>query len=591
MNLKYITAATREAAEDTAALLFGLDKKDIRFEVISGEEGAQLWTLLALTGTKGEIANMDASYSTYYEIEGVYLELYEARGAGQPLESQALLQHINRKNISGANAQAVKNLITAGSGRVKIAPEQQEYIYGADMTIEISKDESEARAALLPPERGGDALTLENAKQKLLAAGVTHGVDEQALASMLKEKDYGEPYVVAAAIPPEDGENGSLVFHFSKDERTGKPREIGAGRVDYRSLDIFEPVTEGQLLLTRIPATEGRPGMSVKGKEIKQKPGKEVTFPRGKNVDVDPEKTEMRAMCSGMVQFQNNSVNVSNVYKVNGDCDMSVGNIDFDGSVHISGNVRSGHTIKATGGVVVGGTVEAATIIAGGNVEIKNGMQGADKGMIEAGGAVNAQYVERGTIIANGSVTVDVSVYSHIETGGDLTAKGKRGAIIGGRVGVAGNLIANSLGAVSNPQTDIVVGMMLKKRERIQAVSREIEKLKGEMVKLDQLDAYLKNSKDKMIPETWDKLRLSGIENRRMNEELLEELRQETDILKYEMEHATEGKAHVFDVAHTGVRIIIGSDTYRVRDEITYATFRYKDSKVVYGPCDLSKPK
>ena len=591
MKRKYITAETREAAENLAAEHFKCDKNDIQFEVISGEEeGAQLIKLLAITDAQAGIANMDAGYGLYYENDGVYLEIYAARGAGLELDSQPMMQHLSRKNISGISVSAVQSL-AAASGRARIAPEQPEQFYGEDISIEILSNDTEARARLLPPEEQGAALDLETAKAKLLAAGVTHGVDEQALKAMLDDKDYGDPRTVAAVIQPEDGENGKLIFNFSTDERTGRPREIGGGRVDYWSLDLFEPVSEGQLLVTRLPATEGKPGMSVKGRELKQKPGKEAVFPRGKNVEINAEKTEMHAACSGMVQFQNNSVNVSSLYKVNGDCDISVGNIDFDGSVHISGSVRSGHTIKATGGVVVGGTVEAATIIAGGNVEIKSGIQGADKGLVESGGSVTALYVERGTIIADGSVNVDVSIHSRIETGGNLTAKGKRGAIIGGRAGAAGSVIANFLGAVSNTQTEIVVGMMLRKRERIQVVEREMERLRGEMVKLDQLDAYLEKSKEKMDPETWDKLFRSGAENRRQNEELLDGFKQELDALKYELEHATEGKVHVLDVAYNGVRIIIGSDTYRVIDDISYATFRYKDGQVVYGPCDLSKQK
>jgi len=592
MKAKYIIAASREAAEAKGAEYFGIDKNEITFEVISGgEDGAQSVQLLALKGTPGELANMNAGYGIYFETDGVYLELYEARGGGNPHDSQALMQHMSRKSISGISVAAIQELMAKGRGRIKIASAQQEHVYGEDIVVEVQKNDMEASAKLIAPEPGGAEMQPEAAMQKLAAAGVTYGIDENAVSAMLKAKSYGESYVVAAATLPEDGEDGKLIFNFSTDERTGRPKEIGGGRVDYRSLDLYEPVTEGQLLLTRILATEGKPGTSVKGRELKQRPGKEAVFPRGKNVEVNAEKTEMRSMCAGMVQMVSNSVNVSSVYKVNGDCDLSVGNIDFDGCVHISGSVRSGNTIKATGGVIVGGVVEAATIIAGGNVEIKNGMQGADKGRIEAGGSVTALYIERGTVIADGSINVDVSIHSHIETGGNLTAKGKRGAIIGGRAGAAGNVIANYVGAVSNTATEIVVGVVLRKRERVKFLETEIERVKGEMVKLDQLDAYLEKTKEKMDHETWDKLFRSGVENRRLNSEYLVEFSEEIGILKYELEHATEGKVHVFDTVFSGAKIIIGTDMYKVVDEISYATFKYKDGQVVYGSCELSKQK
>ena len=483
------------------------------------------------------------------------------------------------------------NNFTAGRREGAEAPAQQEPIRGEDIKVEITGDESEAWVTLQEPEPGGVPLEYEAAKNKIISAGVTHGLNERALSEILEAKIYGEKRIVAQATQPVNGEDGKLIFHFSTDERTGRPREIGGGRVDYRSLDLYVPVNEGQLLVTKIPATEGAPGLTVKGKAIKQKPGKETNLPRSKNVAINDEKTEMHAMCSGMVEYIHKSVNVSSVYKINGDCDLSVGNIDFDGSVHISGSIRSGHTVKATGAVVIAGVMEAATVIAGGNVEVKSGMQGADKGRIEAGGSVNIMYIERGTVIAEGSVTVDVSIHSTIEAGGSLTAKGKRGAIIGGRVGAAGDVTANSVGSVSHAQTEIEAGMTPRKRARIQILEKEIEKLKGEMLKLDQLDAYLEKSKTKMDPKTWDQLFRSGAENRRLNELSLKEYNEEISELKYELEHATDGKVHVFDTAFQGTKIIIGNGLYKANDEIKYATFKYKNGEVVYVSCELSKSK
>jgi len=494
----------------------------------------------------------------------------------------------NAKDFSQENSKAAEMPADAGPGgdRAGLGEDGGEK-RGEDIKIEITKDESEAWVILLEPDPGGALLEPEAARKKIATAGITHGFNEQALKQLLAEKAYGERRVVAETIRPVDGEDGKLIFHFSTDERTGKPREIGSGRVDYRSLDLYVPVNEGQLLVTRTVATQGIPGVTVKGRAIKQRPGKEIKLPRAKNVDINEDRTEMRAKCSGMVEYVNGSVNVSSVYKVNGDCDLSVGNIDFDGSVHISGSVRSGHTVKATGAIVVGGVVEAASIIAGGNVEIKGGMQGADKGRIDAGGSVTILYLERGAIVAEGSVTVDVSIHSSIEAGGSLCAKGKRGAIIGGRVSVAGDVIVNSLGSVSHAQTEVEIGMTPGKRLRIQILEKEIEKLKGDMVKLAQLDAYLEKTKGKIDPEKWDQLFRSSAENKRLSDLGQEDCNEEISVLKYELEHATEGKIHVFDTAHYGTKVIIGNGLYKVSDEIRYATFRYKNGEVVYGACEL----
>jgi len=601
MVAKYFTADTQIAAEEMALAYFKCSRNELTIDVISGQDAvepgedgsggvkAEPWTVVAIQGSSAEISQMDAFFKIYYEPDSVYLEIYEQRGSGNKIDSQDIIHYVNRKNIAGLSVPAIQGLVEEGFGRARIAPQQVEYIYGEDMTVVVTGDELEASVRLLEPEPGGKLMTVDDVKQKLREADVTHGVDEEAANAWLGRKEYGEPFVIARATPPTDGEDGKLIFHFSTDERTGRPREIGHGRVDYRSLDLYVPVEKGQLLVTRTEATEGEPGTSVRGNPIKQKPGKETAMPRGKNIEINEDKTEMNSTCSGMVEFVNNAINVSNVYTVNGDCDISIGNIDFEGSVHISGSVRSGNTVIATDGINVGGSVEAATLIAGGNVEVKGGMQGSGKGKIEAGGSVSIMFIERGTIIADGPVTVDVSIHSKIETASTILAFGKRGAIIGGQAGAAGDITANFIGALSSTKTDVEVGFMPRKRARLVALEKEMERLSADRLKLTQLDTYLERTKTTMEAEMWEKLYKSGMENKKINDEETDAVTEEMDTIRYEMDHATDSKVHVLETAFHGSRIVIGSSTYKINEDINYASFRFDDGEIVYGPCEKSK--
>ena len=529
---------------------------------------------------------MNAIYTLKYEEDGVFLEIDTESIAN--LDRDELMQHLSRKGIYDLREYSVRTLMEIG-GVAKIAPEQTEQTYGEDLIVEVLEDESEAVVKLLAPEFDGPYLTLDHARQILADAGVVHGIDKDALDMVIRSRNYDEHFVVAKATPPEDGADGKLIFHFSTDVRTGCPVEISEGRVDLRTLDLFVPVTQDQLLVSRTEASEGTPGTTVKGNSINPRPGKETTLPRGRNVSYNFEKTEMYAACPGMVEYVSNSINVSNVYKINGDCDTSVGNIDFDGSVHITGCVRSGYTIKATNGINIGGSVESAQLIAGGNVEVKGGMHGSGKGLIEAGGSVSIMFIEHGAIVAQGPVTVDVSMHSRIETGGTLKATGKRGAIIGGQVAVAGDVVANYLGAISNTKTEITVGVMPKKRERLAAVELELDRLVTEKFKLQQLYSYLAKTRGTLEIDKWTKLHGSWEENRRVNTENIEAYTKELNALKTELTNATDSKVHVFETAFTGSRIVIGSNAFMINDEISYTTFKYDEGEVVYGPCEKSK--
>jgi len=529
---------------------------------------------------------MHTGYTLKYENDGVFLEINT--GSIKNLDKNDLTLYLSRKRIRGLSDESI-NILTEIGGLGKIAPPQTEQTYGEDIIVEAANDESEAFVSLLAPEHEGPYLKPEHAKQKMLDAGISHGINDDALNGVLNLKDYGKKYVVAKATPPEEGEDGKLVFHFSIDERTGSPVEIGRGRVDLRTLDLFVPVTEGQLLVSGIKAIEGKPGFTVKGNIINPRPVKDFTLPRGKNVTYNVEKTEMHSSCPGMVEYVNNSINVSNVYKINGDCDTGVGNIDFEGSVHITGNVRSGYTIKATDGISIGGSVESAKLIAGGNVEVKGGMHGSGRGSIEAAGSVSILFVEQGTIVADGSIKLDVCMHSKIEAGGTLHALGRRGAIIGGQVAVAGDVFTNFLGAISNTRTEVTVGAMPRKRSRLYVVEEELDKLIEEKIKLDQLDAYLKKTANSMNNEVWTSLHLSGVKNRQKNTEELKYVSEEAEELRHEMEHSTDSKVHVFETAFSGSRIVIGSSALKLSDEINFATFSYNDGEVIYGPCEKKK--
>ena len=586
---RYFAADSREAAEEQALTYFERGRSGIVFEVVKDGTEDSDWLLFAYMGSADALSDMSAGYGLFYEEDGVWLELYKERGAGSSLDITALTVYIGKKNISGLDEFTFRTLAQKRSGRSKIASAQKEFFLGEDISVSIASDEMEAKAKLIAPEPGGAKLEIEAAVQKVAQAGVTHGLNANTIREMLDAGEYNIERIVAVSIPPENGADGVLTWHFMTDEKTARPKEIEGGRVDYKQLDLYEPVSEGQVLVTRTLATEGTPGFTVKGRELKQKRGKDVAFPRGKNVDIDPDKTKMTAKASGLVEFVNGSVNVSNIYKVEGDVGPAVGNIDFDGSVQISGNVLTGHVIKATGGIFIGGVVEASEINAGGNVEVRRGMQGMDKGNITAGGAISILYIERGKAAAGGSITVDASIHSVLEAGESLYAKGKRGSIIGGRAAAAGEIVATSLGSVSHAQTEIEVGVVPRKRERYAFLEKEVEKITGEITKLDQQDAYLEKTKGKLDIDTWDKLHRSLAESRRSNGEQLEEYQTEMDDLKRELEEATNGKVHVYETVYPGVRITIASDAYKVNDDIEYATFKFREGQITYTACEMKK--
>jgi uncharacterized protein (DUF342 family) len=588
---KYFTAASKETALAAAAEFFQCQKDQIFAEVKREGNDVLPWTLLTycLEGKDlSAIENINGSFKLYYENDGVYLEIYPNRGAGTKLDRETITAYVNRKTIRLLNIPEMLVILDAGEGRAQIGPVQSEIILGEDVEVDLGENDMEGLIKFLPPDKGGSQIALHEVKDRIRKRGIVFGLDEQALAQALSEKNYGKSYVVAKGLEPVNGTDGYLQFHVNIQARSYAPKESGQGRIDYKTLDQFEPVKEGQLLVTRHPATPGVLGRTVRGNELKPHSGKEAVLPRSKNALMNETKSALYAKASGMVEFVNNVLTVSNVYTVKGDCDLSVGNIDFDGSVVIGGNVISGLVIKATGSVTISGVVEGSEIIAGGNIELKTGMQGMDKGRLVAGGTITAQFIERSSVTAGVDVLSDSVIHCTVEAGRSLIMKGRRGNLMGGNIRVTSEVIAKVIGSTMHMQTAIEVGLVPQKRTRLIFLTGERQRIQEELEKLNKLELYLSRGGANMTKENADKILRSAKESKYQNAQLLEEYTEEINRLEYESNNATGGRVHVLDTAYPGTRITIASGTYRVIEPVTYATFKYREGEVIITACEAS---
>jgi len=303
------------------------------------------------------------------------------------------------------------------------------------------------------------------------------------------------------------------------------------------------------------------------------------------NDESNEEVPDERVKCSSMVVFPNDNSDISSVHNVDGDCIFGMGDICYDGSIHVFGSVRSGSTIKATGCIIVEGNVEAAKVIAGGSVVVRGGMQGAEKGLIEAGGSVDIDYVECGTIIADGPVTMDSCIHSVVESEETVTAKGRRGAIIGGRVSSAGDITANFIGAISNSHTEVASGVMPRKMARLNFIDIEIRSILAALKQLDHLDSCIKDAQNSMNSEIFNRMQKSNNESRTDKNKMLNIYYLEKEKLEYEMTNKEPGMVHVLGTIFSGSAVYIGTDNYTVHENIHSVSFIKKTERVICVPC------
>ena len=235
--------------------------------------------------------------------------------------------------------------------------------------IRVSRDNMQAYLYLPNPVM--DAYTEREVREALEKSGVSYGIQEEALNNVIENQIYNREILIAQGDRPRDGVDGYYEYKFDVNF-SKKPKLCPDGSVDYWSIKMVEIVTEGQEIAVYHKAIPGVDGMNLKGKPVLAKRGRDLVPLRGKGFERSEDGTSYISLMDGKIEKSSDRITILPVYEVNGDVDLSIGNIDFRGDVIIHGTVCSGVTVKATGTVTIDGVVEGAKIEAGKDIVLRS---------------------------------------------------------------------------------------------------------------------------------------------------------------------------------------------------------------------------
>ena len=291
----------------------------------------------------------------------------------------------------------------------------------------------------------------------MVREGIKYGVDESKIQDFLNDREYCTDYVLAKATQPIQGRNAVITYHFNTD-LTMKPKTNEDGSVDFHTLDIISRCKKGDLLATLTPLVPGKPGIDVFGKVIKPNKVNNKVLRHGKNISMSEDGLQLFSDVDGHVSLADDRVFVSNIYEIPADVDPSTGDIEYDGNVIIRGNVITGFTVKAKGDIEVYGVVEGAYIEAGGQIILRRGIQGMNKGVLKAEGNVISKFIENAEVIAGGYINTDSIIHSKVSAKGDIVVGGRRGSVAGGVIRSGTLISVKSSGSHMGTNTVLEVG-------------------------------------------------------------------------------------------------------------------------------------
>jgi hypothetical protein len=454
----------------------------------------------------------------------------------------------------------------------------------AEAKIKISRDELEASIMIVPPKHGGAELSLADLKIAIGRSGIIFGIDNNLLVNLANNPIYDMELPIAKGIHKKDGSHAELIYKVEM-QRKLMPKEKEDGSIDFRDLGIIQEVEKGAVLCEKIAATPGIPGNTVKGTPIAPMPGRDKSMPMGKNTAISEDHLRLLASVDGHVSVVGGKINVLDIFVVPGDVSSETGNISFVGNVVIKGNVTQGFTVRSSGDVTVNGVVESARIVAGGDLLIRGGFRGGERGELDISGNAACSFIEGGTIKVRGNIETSYIINSTIKCGCSVNLSG-RGLIRGGSVTARESITANYIGAnVSSATTIIEVGNDPDIIERFKTVTQEIAVQDKNIKNVELVIVSLMKLRqiNRLTPEKAANLEKANQYIESMKEAYLA-IKEEHETLKSQIEEIGYGKLHVKNTAYHGSKIIIGPESLILQVDHSFCTFFRDEAGIGFRP-------
>lgn len=388
-------------------------------------------------------------------------------------------------------------------------PDEKQVVHSM---IDVSMDPNRTTAfvSFTRPENGGIDISVNKIMAALNEKNITFGILKEAIAKAVERKLYDENICVAQWEAPENGIDGEIKY-FYRPERNAAPVENEYGIVDYKNLGLVRNITQGTPIATISMPTEGKPGKDITGRIVMQKKGVPVKLNIGAGTALVNDGTEIIASTNGNLSFKNGSFCVDETLVINGDVDISSGNIDFIGSVTVKGSVFEGFRVTSKKDINVFGSVNHAELYADGAINIKIGSVNSN---IECRGDVKLGYCENSTVKSKGNVESASFVGGNVFAGKKIIASGK-GVMLGGKYTALDGIEASVIGSENYTKTELTLGnnaILSEERDNLEKSINEMEE------KIDQLSKILNTLTEfakvgKLSPER-EKMKSDSVKNR-----------------------------------------------------------------------------
>ena len=450
----------------------------------------------------------------------------------------------------------------------KLLESDESSVQEAPFKIVISPDGMEAYLSITDHEHRP---TEQDVLAEIWNCKIRKGILRNEIKNATDGSYEEDTILIAVGQNARNGRDGWYEYFFNTNVNR-KPKLLPDGSVDYQDIEWYDAVKKGDKIAYYHKAEDGVDGYDVEGNILKSTRGREQTILSGSGFIMDKDRCTYTAKTDGMVRLDGERLEVSEMLEVE-DVTTSLGNVIFEGSIRVKGNVGAGAVVKAGKDIIVDGFVEGATLEAGGEIILRKGINGAGKGKINAKGNVSARFIESADVYSGGTIHIDYAMNSVLYAEELVEAKQRTGTIVGGICTGVKGVNAQNVGSGAGKLTTIRAGSstaLLKLNNEI------YRKLSSAQEELRILENARREMESKMPPDqlaeqpVYEKVQNALFQKNRD----FEDLNKQQEEVREKLMELNRAVIVVNGTMHEEVKIQLGSANWASSKELTGITLR-----------------
>lgn len=522
-------------------------------------------------------------------LEHAVEKFARARGTDYRVRRKDVTAALQRGRSQVQAAGLEMPLVLLGGGSFKLGESTRPVSYPGQgrLFLEVSDDKMHAKFVKFDPAifkdetfvPDRDWLRRECDRLGILPM-ITPGQMNGAI-DLLKKEETLEGYEIATGTPPLGGRDPFLFLTY-KESPLALAGEDDGRKVDMREIQQRTIVRTGAVIAEVRFKQPRAPGKTVYGEAIPPLADEALEVKVGEGIEA-LDGGLFKAQFDGVPAVDGTNLTITKAYIVNGDVNMRVGNIRYDGPVEVKGSIDTGAIVECTGPLIVEQSIMGAKVSCKTSIDVKGSITMGGQGHVSAREIVQAEFIENARIQCNGQVIAKKAILnSEVISGKTIETVEGTGIVAGGNLTARESIKAGNLGFKNGSTTEISCGGDFRAELSVRIRKRRLEQLAAHQEKVKATLKELNSKSPSQMTERHEEMRKTMMEQQTHLKTLVEQAQAHLRVAQSKVTYDKQAKVYVTNTLCTNCRVTMAGQLIQIEADVIGVVIQSKPRKGSY---------